>query len=110
LSPEQTGLLQGTLDLLILKAVGAGELHGLGISRRIEVITQGTFLVKPGSLFPALHRMEEAGWLTSFWGESENNRKAKFYRQTKVGKKQLGVETEQWERIAFAMKHALKAV
>jgi transcriptional regulator len=110
LSSEQIGLLQGTLDLLILKAVGQGELHGLGISRRIEMITQGTFLVKPGSLFPALHRMEEAGWLTSFWGESENNRKAKFYRQTKAGKKQLGVETEQWERIALGMRHALKAV
>ena len=108
MSPEQIRLLQGTLDLLILKAVGAGELHGLGISRRIEVITHGTFAVRPGSLFPALHRMEEAGWLTSFWGESENNRRAKYYRQTKAGALQLGVETKQWERIAFAMLQALK--
>src|SRR6201996_4202135 len=106
---KQTNLLQGTLDLLILKALGPGELHGLGISRRIEQITQGTFLVKPGSLFPAPHRMEEAGWLSSFWGESENNRRAKFYRLTKAGKSQLEVEKEQWARVAVAMANALKA-
>jgi transcriptional regulator len=106
---KQTNLLQGTLDLLILRALGAAELHGLGISRRIEQITQGTFLVKPGSLFPALHRMEEAGWLSSFWGESENNRRAKFYRLTKAGKAQLAIETEQWQTVALAMTNALKA-
>jgi PadR family transcriptional regulator PadR len=106
---NQTNLLQGTLDLLILKAVGGGELHGLGISRRIEQITRGTFQVKPGSLFPALHRMEEAGWLTSFWGESENNRRAKFYKRTRAGERQLGIETEQWTTIARAMADALKA-
>ena len=87
--PDTPRLLSGTLDLLILKAIGPGELHGLGVSRRIEQITSGTFQVKPGSLFPALHRMEEAGWLTSFWGESENNRRAKFYRRTKAGERQL---------------------
>jgi PadR family transcriptional regulator PadR len=106
---KQTNLLQGTLDLLILKALGPGELHGLGVSRRIEQITQGTFHVKPGSLFPALHRMEEAGWLTSFWGDSENNRRAKYYRLTKAGKGQLEVETEEWARVALAMTRALKA-
>jgi PadR family transcriptional regulator, regulatory protein PadR len=106
---KQTNLLQGTLDLLILKALGTGELHGLGISRRIDQITQGTFLVKPGSLFPALHRMEEAGWLSSFWGDSENNRRAKFYRLTKMGKAQLDVETKQWQTVALAMANALKA-
>ncbi len=110
MSPQQTNLLQGTLDLLILKALGPGELHGLGISRRIEQITQGTFQVKPGSLFPALHRLEDAGWLSSFWGESENNRRAKFYRLTKAGKAQLEVETEQWTRVAMAMTNALKAI
>jgi PadR family transcriptional regulator, regulatory protein PadR len=109
MSQARTNLLQGTLDLLILKALGAGELHGLGISRRIEQITKGTFLVKPGSLFPALHRMEEAGWLSSFWGESENNRRAKFYRLTRSGTKQIEAETEQWARIALAMTNALKA-
>jgi PadR family transcriptional regulator PadR len=109
MSSKQANLLQGTLDLLILKALGAGELHGLGISRRIEQTTHGTFLVKPGSLFPALHRMEEAGWLSSFWGESENNRRAKFYRLTKAGKDQFEVETEEWARVALAMTNALKA-
>ena len=105
----QTNLLQGTLDLLILKALMSGELHGLGVSRRVEQITRGTFQVKPGSLFPALHRMEEAGWLTSFWGESENNRRAKYYRLTKAGERRLGQETEEWQRIALAMTNALKA-
>jgi transcriptional regulator len=108
-SARQTNLLQGTLDLLILKALSTGELHGLGISRRVEQITQGTFLVKPGSLFPALHRMEESGWLTGFWGDSENNRRAKFYRLTRRGKSQLEVETEEWTRVAVAMKNALRA-
>ncbi len=109
MSVKPTNLVQGTLDLLILKALGPGELHGLGISRRVEQITQGTFLVKPGSLFPALHRMEEAGWLSSFWGESENNRRAKFYRLTKAGKNQLKVETEQWTKVVLAMTNALTA-
>jgi PadR family transcriptional regulator, regulatory protein PadR len=102
-------LLQGTLDLLVLKALSAGPRHGLGVSTRIGQITQGTFDVKPGSLFPALHRMEEAGWLSSFWGESENRRRAKFYRLTKAGQRQLQVEAEGWERIALAMARALRA-
>jgi len=106
---DQTNLLQGTLDLLILKSLGAGEMHGLGISRRIEQITHGTFRVKPGSLFPALHRMEEAGWLSSAWGESENNRRARFYRLTKAGRRQLGRETAQWTRVALAMTNALRS-
>ena len=109
MSVKPTNLLQGTLDLLILKALGPGELHGLGISRRVEQITQGSFLVKPGSLFPALHRMEEAGWLSSFWGESENKRRAKSYRLTKAGKNQLKVETEQWTKVVLAMTNALTA-
>jgi PadR family transcriptional regulator len=109
MSSNQTNLLQGTLDLLILKALAPGEMHGLGISRRIEQVTRGTFQVKPGSLFPALHRMEEAGWLSSFWGESENNRRAKFYRLTKTGERQLGAETEIWTKVALAMASALRA-
>lgn len=104
-----TNLLQGTLDLLILKALALTELHGLGISRRIEQITNGTFHVKPGSLFPALHRMEEAGWLSPTWGESENNRRAKFYRLTAAGRRQLQTETRQWETIAIAIASALEA-
>jgi PadR family transcriptional regulator PadR len=107
--PDPTNLLQGTLDLLILKSLALGEMHGLGISRRIEQITKGTFQVKPGSLFPALHRMEEAGWLSASWGESENNRRAKYYRLTKAGRRQLGAEREEWERISVGIAHALEA-
>jgi transcriptional regulator len=108
LPTPQYGLLQGTLDLLILKALTLQQLHGMGISRRIAQMTDGTFDVKAGSLFPALHRMEQAGWLTSFWGESETNRRAKFYALTKAGKKQLHTESERWERISVAMATALR--
>ncbi len=101
-------LLQGTLDLLILKALATGERHGLGVSRRVEQMTKGTFVVQPGSLFPALHRLEEAGWLASKWDASENNRRAKYYALTKAGRKQLGEETAQWNRIALAMSRALQ--
>ncbi len=104
---DRAALLQGTLHLLILKALAANPLHGLGVSRRIEQITKGAFHVKPGSLFPALHRMEEAGWLSSSWGESENNRRAKFYRLTKAGRRQLESETLQWHRFAQAIANAL---
>jgi transcriptional regulator len=106
---DRATLLQGTLDLLILKALAAGELHGLGVSRRVEQITGGTFLVRPGSLFPALHRLEEAGWLESAWQASENNRRAKYYALTKAGRKQLGEETAQWNTIALAIARALEA-
>ncbi len=104
----QSDLLQGTLDVLILKSVALQELHGMGISRRIAQMTNGTFDVKAGSLFPALHRMEQAGWLTSAWGESETNRRAKFYSLTKAGRKQLQTETARWERISLAMATALE--
>ncbi len=104
----QTNLLQGTLDLLILRTLSLGKLHGLGISHRIEQITKGTFQVKPGSLFPALHRMEHAGWLESSWGESANNRRAKYYALTKAGRRQLKSETEEWTRITVAMALALR--
>lgn len=102
-------LLQGTLDLLILKALALGELHGLGVSRRISQMTQGTFDVRPGSLFPALHRLEEYGWLRSTWKPSENNRRAKYYTLTKAGLRRLEEEKTQWKRIALAMEMALDA-
>ena len=102
-------VVQGTLDLLILKALSAGELHGLGVSRRIEQITRGTFSVQPGSLFPALHRLEEAGALSSAWQPSENNRRAKFYSLTKAGRRRLGDETAQWQRVSMAIGHALES-
>jgi PadR family transcriptional regulator, regulatory protein PadR len=107
MTPPQIDLLQGTLDVLILKAIALQELHGMGISRRISQMTNGAFEVRAGSLFPALHRMEEAGWLTSTWGESETNRRAKFYSLTKAGKKQLLSETQRWERISLAMAAVL---
>jgi PadR family transcriptional regulator len=109
MSDRRATLLQGTLDLLILKALTVGELHGLGVSRRVEQITGGTFVVQPGSLFPALHRLEEAGWLSSIWQPSENNRRAKYYKLTKAGQRQLGEETAQWNKIALAIAKALEA-
>ena len=105
---SRTALLQGTLDLLILKALATGPLHGLGVSRRVDQMTSGTFVVQPGSLFPALHRLEEAGWLTSTWQASENNRRAKYYTLTRAGRRQLGEETAQWNRIALAIARALE--
>jgi PadR family transcriptional regulator PadR len=109
MAKRQVDLLQGTLDLLVLKSLALSPLHGLGVSNRIAQITKGTFNVKPGSLFPALHRMEEAGWLQSSWGESENKRRAKYYRLTAAGRRQLDAETEDWQRISLAITTALKA-
>jgi transcriptional regulator len=106
---HRTPLLQGTLDLLILKALSLQPLHGLGVSRRIEQITGGTYNVGPGSLFPALHRLEDRGWLTSTEGESENNRRAKFYRLTPAGRGQLTTETEEWRRVVGVMQAALES-
>jgi PadR family transcriptional regulator PadR len=108
-APDKTDLLQGTLDMLILKSLALGGMHGLGISRRIEQITKGTFQVKPGSLFPALHRMEEEGWVAAEWGESENNRRAKYYRLTRAGRRQLESEAERWGRISLGIARALEA-
>jgi len=104
---NRTDLLQGTLDVLILKSLTPGPDHGLGIARRVEQITRGTFHVKPGSLFPALHRLEERGWLASQWGESENRRRARYYRLTSAGGRRLRSETGKWARIAVAMSAAL---
>lgn len=106
---SKADLLQGTLDLLILQALRTAPNHGLGVSRRIEQVTGGTFVVKPGSLFPALHRLEERGWLSASWGDSENNRRAKYYQLTSSGRKQLREETEQWQRVSLAIQRALKA-
>jgi PadR family transcriptional regulator PadR len=107
LAGSKTSLLQGTLDLLILRGLSLGPNHGLGIARRVQQITGGAFDVKPGSLFPALHRLEEQGWLASEWGESENKRRAKYYRLTKAGRKQIESQTATWDRIAAAMASAI---
>ena len=109
MTDSNTDVIQGTLDMLILKALSLVPLHGLGVARRIEQVTRGTFNVKPGSLFPALHRMEEEGWLSSYWGESENNRRAKYYELTRAGRRHLENETERWGRISLAIARALEA-
>ena len=105
--PPDTPLLLGTLDLLILKSLSLEPLHGLGVSRRIEQITRGAYVVGPGSLFPALHRLEQNGWLAASEGESENNRRAKFYKLTAAGRRQLDAETKQWNRVVGVMRLAL---
>ena len=107
--PGRAALLQGTLDLLILKALSTGDLHGLGVSRRIDQMTGGTFIVQAGSLFPALHRLEESGWLTADWRPSENNRRAKYYVLTKKGRQRLSSETREWSRQAAAIARILEA-
>jgi len=107
-SDSKTNLLLGTLDLLVLKVLDLGPLHGLGVARRIEQVTRGAFEVKPGSLFPALYRMEHAGWLTSSWGQSASNRRARYYRLTAAGHRRLADETAAWERISTAMRLALQ--
>jgi PadR family transcriptional regulator PadR len=106
---SRTDLMRGTLDLLILRSLLAMPLHGLGIARRISLITQGSFDVKPGSLFPALYRLEERGWIRAEWGESDTRRRARFYELTRLGRKQLEVEQANWRRIALAMSLALES-
>ncbi len=100
--------MRGTLDLLILQALTLEPNHGLGIARRVEQMTRDAFQVNPGSLFPALHRLDAKGWLASSWGASENNRRAKYYRLTVAGRRQLKTETENWERISVAIARALR--
>jgi transcriptional regulator len=105
----KSDLVRGTLEMLILKALAAGPLHGLGVARRIAQITRGAFEVGPGSLFPALHRMEAEGWLASAWSESENRRRAKFYTLTKAGHRQLEHESKRWGKVSLAIARALEA-
>jgi transcriptional regulator len=106
---RKADLLQGTLDMLILKTLSLGPLHGLGVSRRINQITHGVFEVQPGSLFPALHRLEEEGWIAGEWGESENRRKAKYYRLTSSGRRRLNAEKSNWSRVVWAITRVMEA-
>ena len=106
---DQTGLLPGTLDLLILKAVSLGKLHGYGVLLRIEQISGGALQIQQGALYPALYRLEHQGLIASEWGTSDNNRKAKYYRLTVLGRKRLGAETASWNRLAQAMAMSLSA-
>lgn len=106
---KQIDLLQGTLDLLILKAVSLGPLHGYGVLLRIQQISSEELVILQGSLYPALYRLEHQGAITSEWGESENNRKAKYYKLTKAGRYRLGEETEKWNRMAGIIGSILRA-
>ncbi len=106
---NRTDLLRGTLDMMILKTLSLQPLHGLGITRRLEQITDGVFQVKPGSLFPALRRLEQEGWTEGSWGESENNRRARYYRLTDAGRSRLGEERENWTHVAGAIAKVLAA-
>jgi transcriptional regulator len=101
-------LLQGTLDLLILKTLALEPMHGWGISQRIQQISEDALQVQQGSLYPALHRLEQQGWIASEWGASDNNRRAKYYRLTDKGRRQLEVETAKWERLATAVAQILE--
>lgn len=105
---QKSDLLQGTLDLLILKTLAGEPMHGWGISQRIQQVSKGVLLINQGSLYPALYRLEEKGWVGSEWGNSENNRQAKYYSLTRAGRKQLAEETETWERIVAAVTLVLE--
>ena len=105
---KQIDLLQGTLDMLILKAVSLGPLHGYGVLLRIQQISGKQLEIQQGSLYPALYRLEHQGWITSEWGESDNNRKAKFYSLTAAGRRQLHMETEKWNRMASLIAAILR--
>ena len=106
---SKADLLQGTLDLLILKTVALTPMHGYGISRRIQTISQEVFQVNQGSLYPALHRLENDGWIDSEWKASETNRRAKYYRLTKKGRKHLNLEEANWQRVSVAINRILTA-
>jgi transcriptional regulator len=108
MSDPNTDVIQGTLDMLILKTLSLEPLHGFGIARRVEQISRDVFKVNPGSLLTALQRLERAGWLNSEWRQTENARRAKFYRLTRSGKKQLEFETADWERRASAIARLLR--
>jgi PadR family transcriptional regulator PadR len=106
---QNTDVIQGTLDMLILKTISLEPMHGFGIARRVEQVSRGVFKVNPGSLLTALQRLERAGWLDSAWRQTENSRRAKFYTLTNAGKEQLELETADWDRRTTAIARLLKA-
>jgi transcriptional regulator len=108
MAKQRSDLLQGTLDMLILKTLALEPMHGWGISQRIQQISNGVLSINQGSLYPALYRLEQQGWIKAEWGNSENNRQAKFYALTRTGRKQLAEETENWERLATAVAQILE--
>jgi PadR family transcriptional regulator, regulatory protein PadR len=105
----RTDLLQGTLDMLILRVLKSGEMHGWGIADRIQLLSKDILSVGEGSLYPALYRLQTRGWIDSAWGQSDNNRRAKFYKLTKAGRKQLEVEQATWDRLAFAIAEIMRS-
>ncbi len=109
MAKKKADLLQGTLDLLILKTLALEPMHGWGISQRIQQTSQGVLNVNQGSLYPALYRLEEQGWIKSSWDVSDNNRQAKYYELTRTGRKQLDEETRNWERLSTAIAQVLEA-
>jgi PadR family transcriptional regulator, regulatory protein PadR len=106
--PDKMEMLSGTLDLLVLRVLNAGPVHGFGIAERIHVLSREVLKVEEGSLYPALYRMEAKGWLKAEWGESDRGRRAKFYSLTKAGRKQLETEQQTWDRTALAIRDVLK--
>ena len=106
---ENPKLLQGTLDMLILKALMHGAMHGYGVARRIAQLADDVLVVEEGSLYPALHRIEQQGWIRSEWGTSENNQRARFYSLTKMGRRQLALEEANWERLSGAITRVLSS-
>jgi transcriptional regulator len=109
MAKTKSDLLQGTLDMLILKTLALEPMHGWGVSQRIQQISSGVLNINQGSLYPALYRLEDQGWITSEWGASDNNRQAKYYRLTRAGRKQLDEETANWERLSAAIEQVLQA-
>lgn len=108
MTDPRSDLLQGTLDVLILKTLSPAPMHGWGISQRIQQLSKDVLRVNQGSLYPALYRLEDQGWIRASWGTSENNRKAKFYELTRAGRRQLTQETESWERFSAAVARVLQ--
>ena len=106
---QKPDLPQGTLDLLVLKALSLGPMHGYGVGQRIQQLAEDMLQIEEGTLYPALYRIEQRGWIESEWGVSENNRRARFYKLTRAGRKQLAVEESQWERLTSAVAKVLQA-
>ena len=109
MAKQKADLLQGTLDMLILKALSPGPVHGYGVGQRIALLAEDMLAVEEGSLYPALYRLEERGWVRSEWGTSENNRRARFYTLTAAGRKRLGVEAENWRRLVLAVGRVMQS-
>jgi PadR family transcriptional regulator, regulatory protein PadR len=109
MAKTKSDLLQGTLDMLILKTLALEPMHGWGVSQRIQQISSGVLNINQGSLYPALYRLEDQGWIEAEWGSSDNNRQAKYYKLTRAGRKQLDEETANWERLSAAIEQVLQA-